>query len=242
MTGKNEKSNLYASLMLPILFVAIMWLVYVLELLLETKFSEFGLFPRYWLGLRGIITAPFLHGDFNHIVSNTLPMLILGFALINGYPKVAGKAFLIIYFLVGFWVWAAARPNYHIGASGIIYGLVAFLFFIGLLRKDKQSIALSLLVTFLYGSFIWGIFPVEAGISWESHLLGGIAGIFTAYLFYKIDLPPKPIQDFTEEEISHLPYWKYEVEGDLKKEEPLEEKDISINYIYRPDKKKDNPN
>ena len=97
----------------------------------------------------------------------------------------------MIWLFTGFWVWLAARDSSHIGASGLIYGFVCFLFFSGLLRKDTRLMAVSLLVTFLYGSMVWGILPVDQSISWESHLFGSIAGIFCAY-YYRADGPQRP--------------------------------------------------
>lgn len=108
------------------------------------------------------------------------------------------SAFVFIYLITGLLVWIFARPAYHIGASGIVYGFVSFLFFSGLFRKDNISIALSLIVTFLYGGLVWGIIPGLEGISWESHLFGGITGLIAAYLFRKID-PPKQKYDWEDE-------------------------------------------
>ena len=106
------------------------------------------------------------------------------------YPKVAYKVFTIIYFGSGILVWFFGREVYHIGASGIIYGFVSFLFFSGIFRKDNRSIALALVVIFLYGGLIWGVLPVEKGVSWESHLFGAIVGLISAFIFRKVD-PPK---------------------------------------------------
>jgi membrane associated rhomboid family serine protease len=235
----SSKKLLLTSLLIPVLFVGVMWIVFGIEHIFNIELYRYGLMPRTWSGLRGILFSPFLHGNLNHIVSNSLPMLILMFALISGYPKVAFRTFLMIYFLSGIWVWIAARPDYHIGASGIIYGLVSFLFFMGLFRKDKKSIALALLVTFLYGSLIWGIFPVDPTISWEGHLLGGIAGIFAAVMYYKVDLPKRPKLDDSE---TGLPYWKYEVEGDIKEEfkhPPPEQNQLNVNYSFKPNRNED---
>lgn len=231
----SARNNLKISLVIPVLFAGVMWLVKIIETITDTSFAHYGLIPRKLEGLIGIVTTPFLHGDFEHLVSNTLPILILGFAILSAFPKFAFRVFGWIFFLTGFWVWVAARPSYHIGASGIIYGMISFLFFMGLIRRDARSIALALLVTFLYGSFIWGIFPIEQGISWESHLLGGIAGIFCAVLYRNEDRPPKPLI-LIEDQETDLPYSDYEVEGELKQEKYFPE--TQIRYIFKREEKK----
>ena len=106
----------------------------------------------------------------------------------------------MIWLFTGFWVWLAARDSAHIGASGIIYGLVCFLFFSGILRKDKRLLSVSMLVTFLYGSMVWGILPIDQTVSWESHLFGSIAGIFCAVYYRKLGPEqPKPQWEIDEE-------------------------------------------
>ena len=230
---KAERATLLNSLVITFLLVLVMWMVKLTEVLFDMSFVTWGLYPRSFSGLSGIITAPFIHKDFLHLISNSFPLLVLGTILLTSYKRVALKATLWIFLLTGLWVWTAARPAYHIGASGIVYGLVSFLFFMGLLRRDPRSMALALLVTFLYGGLIWGIFPLEWTISWESHLLGGIAGIFAAVLYYKVDLPPKPVLEDPVDN-PEMPYWKYEVEGELKPEENQPAPTV-IRYIFKPE-------
>jgi membrane associated rhomboid family serine protease len=157
-----------------------------------------GILPRDMIGILGIISGPIVHANFSHLLSNTMPLLILGWTIFFFYSKVSYKSFIVIYVLTGLLVWLFAREVYHIGASGIVYGLVSFLFFSGIFRRDNKSIAIALIVTFLYGGIIWGVLPGQKGISWESHLFGGIAGIITAFIFRKID-PPKQY-DWEDEE------------------------------------------
>jgi membrane associated rhomboid family serine protease len=172
------------SFLLPGLFVLIMWFVFLAEFLFGTSFSWLGINPREFSGLVGIVFSPFLHGDLNHILSNTAPMLILGFLTYLFYRPVFFRVYLYGALITGFWVWVAARPSYHIGASGLIYCLASFLFFSGLFRKSYRLMAVSLLVVFAYGGLIWGIFPFDWTVSWESHLLGGIAGL-TLSIYYR---------------------------------------------------------
>ena len=186
--AKNKERKWYLILFFPIVFVAIMLLVKLFELALENSFYEYGIYPRKIKGLVGIIFAPLLHGDFSHLISNAVPVLVLGGGLFYYFKDLGYKIFFSIYFATGLWVWVAARPSYHIGASGVVYGLVTFFILSAILRKNKHLLFFSFLVIFLYGSLIWGIFPIKAQISWESHLMGGIAGLFMAWYYRKIGI------------------------------------------------------
>ena len=175
-----------------------MWMVYLISLSLNLDLSRMGILPRDMIGILGIISGPVVHANFSHLLSNTMPLLILGWTIFFFYSKVSYKSFIVIYVLTGLFVWLFAREVYHIGASGIVYGFVSFLFFSGIFRRDNKSIAIALIVTFLYGGIVWGVLPGQKGISWESHLFGGIAGIITAFIFRKID--PQKKYDWEDEE------------------------------------------
>jgi membrane associated rhomboid family serine protease len=181
-------------------FVALMWLVAIFEFVTEIDLSSWGIYPLKLSGLRGVLFSPFIHGDWQHLMSNTLPFLIMGFLLFYSYRKVAFKSLLFIYLASGFMVWLIGRPAYHIGASNIVYGFAFFLFFSGAFRKDIQSIAMSLLVVFLYGSIVWGLLPFKWEISWEGHLMGGLAGAFMAFVYRKVDLPPQEEEEDDEDD------------------------------------------
>jgi len=185
---KKEERKWYLILFFPIVFVTTMLLVKIFEIALDYNFYEWGIYPRKVKGLAGIIFAPILHGDFSHLISNAVPLLLLGGGLFYYFKDLGYKIFFSIYFATGFWVWVAARPSYHIGASGVVYGLVTFFILSAILRKNKYLLFFSFLVIFLYGSLIWGIFPIKAQISWESHLIGGIAGLFMAWYYRKIGI------------------------------------------------------
>jgi membrane associated rhomboid family serine protease len=174
-------------------------MVKILEMEEGLSFARLGIFPRKLSGLIGIITSPFIHGDLQHLINNSLPLFILTAAVFYFYEELAYRVFFLIYLMVGLWVWFGARPAYHIGASGLIYGLGAFLFFSGIIRRYPKLMAISLLVAFLYGSMVWGVLPIQKEISWESHLLGAFAGIILSFYFRKIG-PQRPIPEFLLEE------------------------------------------
>lgn len=187
----NEQKPDISKFIIPLFFPVLLWIIHLVSLLLNQDLSRLGLLPRKPVGLLGIITSPLIHGDFSHLISNTIPLIILGWIIFNFYNKISYLLFFFIYLLTGILVWIFARQVYHIGASGIVYGFVSFLFFSGIFRRDNKSIALALVITFLYGGLVWGILPGLEGISWESHLFGGITGLIAAYLFRKIDPPSK---------------------------------------------------
>ncbi len=188
----------YYNIFIPLTVPVVMWMVYLISLSLNLDLSRMGILPRDMIGILGIISGPIVHANFSHLLSNTMPLLILGWTIFFFYSKVSYKSFIVIYVLTGLLVWLFAREVYHIGASGIVYGLVSFLFFSGIFRRDNKSIAIALIVTFLYGGIVWGVLPGQKGISWESHLFGGIAGIITAFIFRKID--PQKKYDWEDEE------------------------------------------
>lgn len=236
-----SRSSVRRALLIPIIFVAILWAIKGIEILLGVSFADYGLLPRHWVGLRGILFSPFLHGGIQHLAANTLPVVILGFVMFTSYQKVAWRALAWIWVLTGIWVWIGARANYHIGVSGIIYGMATFIVLMGVLRKDTRSLALAGLVAFLYGGLVWGILPLDPQVSWESHLLGGVAGIFAAIMYYKVEPMRDPDLNYRPEEIRHLPYWMYEVEGDLKQDyrpvPPPEQPQPQFQYRFVPRKK-----
>jgi membrane associated rhomboid family serine protease len=224
---RNTTSKLFFSFLYPTLFVMILWGIKLFEVAEHVNLAWYGLYPRKAAGLIGIITAPLIHGDFSHLISNTLPLLVLGPIIFYFYRSIAFDVFFWVYVMTGVWVWAAGSANYHIGASGIIYGFITFLFFSGVFRKDSRLLSLSLFVTFLYGSAVWGILPLQKGISWESHMLGSLAGLITAYNFRKEGPPPRKYDLGDDEENE-----KIDVSGDeqlLPEEEP---EVINVHYHY----------
>lgn len=195
----SDSKKLKYSIIFPLFFLVIIWLIKIFEVELNLDFYFLGIYPLKIKGLIGILTAPLIHASFNHLISNSIPFFILGVALFYFYPKIAYKVFILIYLTTNIWVWVSARPAYHIGASGIVYGLASFIFFSGIIRKNKQLTAVSLLTIFLYGGLIWGVFPLKQRISFESHLFGSIAGLVMAIYYKNYDVDVKNTKDFDDE-------------------------------------------
>jgi membrane associated rhomboid family serine protease len=183
-----EYTKMASSMLFPLAVVAVMWIVKIAEYYTNSDFSEFGIMPLTVKGLIGIITAPFIHADFGHLLANTIPMFVSLSIIFYFYKEVAFQVFFLVWLFTGVWVWSFARnDSYHIGASGLVYGYISFLLFSGMIRRNARLMAISLLIIFLYGGFFWGVFPnffPKRNISWESHLMGGIAGIVMA-IFYR---------------------------------------------------------
>jgi len=187
------------SIFISIVFLSLMWLVIFFEETLHIKLSEYGILPRTLSGLKGILFSPFLHGDLEHIFSNSVPFFILFLGLIYYYAQNWIKIFTIIFFCSGLITWIIGRNSYHIGASGIIYGLAAFHFFSGVLSKRKEFMALALSVAFIYGNMIWGVVPgFNEQISWEGHLGGFVCGVFLSVFYHHKPIIEENLSDFDE--------------------------------------------
>lgn len=208
--GTFYRKKLLLSIIIPGMFVFIMWLTKILEVLFEVDFSGFGIFPQTLRGLPGILFSPFIHSDFNHLFNNSLPLFFLSVALFFFYSEVALKIFIWTFLFTGLLVWIAGREAWHIGASGLVYGLASFLFFSGIIRKYFRLIALSLLIVFLYGSMVWGIFPgIYKNVSWESHMLGFFSGVVLS-VWYRNEGPQKPVYEWMNEEDEETERHSYE--------------------------------
>lgn len=183
----SEKKKFKKGLLIAFSLLIIIWLVKIFELSSGISFVHFGVLPRNISGLIGIVLFPFIHSGFEHLISNSFPILLLVTAIFYFYPTSSLKVLIIIYFLSGALLWIIGRESYHIGASAVVYGLVTFVFFSGIIRWDRRSIVLSLLVTFLYGGFTWGVLPIDESVSWEGHLSGALVGLLCAIIFRKYD-------------------------------------------------------
>lgn len=178
-----DRGRLLTSIIYPLVFVLILWGVKIGELVFDVSFRNLGIFPLSLQGLPGILLAPLVHADFSHLISNSFPLLVLGSMLFYFYRQLAPAIFILSVLITGFWVWIMARDAWHIGASGLVYSLAAFLFTSGVIRRHPRLMALSLIVVFLYGGMVWGVFPLRDQVSWESHLMGMISGVILAIYF-----------------------------------------------------------
>jgi len=216
--GEFYRKRFFLSSIIPFVFVFVMWLVKLIEVLFELDFSGFGIHPLSFDGIAGIILSPFIHADFGHLFNNTLPLFLLATALFFFYSEIALKVFVLTWILSGLLVWIGGREAWHIGASGVVYGLASFLFFSGIIRKYFRLVALSLLIVFLYGSMVWGLIPgMYKNVSWESHMLGFFVGIALA-IFYRKEGPQEPVYEWMDEE------------NDEGEEEPAGDKEEEDNY------------
>jgi membrane associated rhomboid family serine protease len=166
----------------PIQLIVALWFIHFSQLFFDL--SEWGILPRNIDGVKGIFLGPLVHENLGHIFNNSIPLFVLSSIMMYFYPRVAVRGFAMIYILTGTLVWIFANGNaYHIGISGVVYGLVAFVFWSGIFRKSPRSIILALLTLSLYSDMFAGIFPDQPKISWESHLFGALVGIFVAFYF-----------------------------------------------------------
>ena len=190
------KPDFKQALLVSSAFVILLWLIEILDRALNLNLYQLGVYPREPAGLFGILYAPLIHSSWNHLLSNSFALLVLGTALVYGYPRSTMPVFLMVYFCSGICTWLFARQSYHIGASGLAHGMMFFIFTIGILRRDRLSIALAMIVFFVYGGMIWSIFPQEPRISYESHFFGAVVGVLAAFVFKSRDpsLPEKEYQ------------------------------------------------
>ena len=169
--------------MVPSRMLFLMWLIFFIEFNYGINLSMFGLLPRVPLGLVGVLTAPLLHGSLLHLMSNTLPFLLLGVALYFFYGQIGRLVFLYSYFLPSLLVWVFGRQIFHLGASGLIYSIAFFLFVSGIVRSELKSLAIGIGTAIAYGGMIWGILPTSEQISWEYHMAGALVGVSLAVIF-----------------------------------------------------------
>ncbi|MBP7273716.1 MAG: rhomboid family intramembrane serine protease [Saprospiraceae bacterium] len=180
---ENNNQRIIDSFKLPFYLVVVMFLIHIFQMLSYHELGYWGIYPREWVGLRGIFFAPLVHASISHLLSNSIPLLVVGTIIMYFYRSVAVQAFIMIYLLTGMAVWLLGRSVFHIGASGVVYGMVAFVFWNGVFRRNLKSVILAAIITLLYSGMFFGIMPNQEGISWESHLLGGLVGIFVSYYF-----------------------------------------------------------
>lgn len=210
---RDDKRRLKQSFIIVAGFTLLLWIIRIIESVTGISLVEFGIYPDHLQGLAGIVLAPLIHSSFSHLIANTLPLLILGTVVLYGYPRSARILIPVVWLGTGTGVWLFARPAWHIGASGLTFGFMFFVFTIGALRWDRKAIALSMTVFLLYGGTIMGIFPEKPEISYESHFFGALTGFIMAILLRNTDPPPpgkiyswEQEDDEVSDEYNHFDY------------------------------------
>ena len=185
------RANFRLAVTLSVAFVALLWFIELLDLVVAPGLAAYGVRPREFEGLPGIFLAPLLHSGFEHLLANTPPLLVLGTTMLYLYPRASLKILPAVYLGPGIAVWIFGSAGVHVGASGLVYGLVAYVLVAGLLRRDRRAIGASLLVSFLYGALTWGVLPLRAGVSWETHLAAALIGAIYALALRGLDVVPR---------------------------------------------------
>lgn len=189
------------SILLPLFLIAVLWGIKLIEVISGIRLYFLGIYPREWSGFLGIFTSPFIHSTWGHLASNSIPLIVLLSIMTIFYKKAFFQTLVMVILGEGIMVWLFARPSYHIGASGIVYGLIAFVFWTGIFKKNTKSIVLALIVLVLYAGSVESIFPdVEKNISWESHLFGAMVGMVTAFFL-------RSVIEEDEKQYKSLPSW-----------------------------------
>ena len=179
----STRTSLFQELKVPLRFILLLWIIHSIQYFTGLSFARLGVYSREIEGFFGIFTSPFIHGSWEHLAHNSVPLLMSWSMIWLFYPSIKWKALGWIYILTGIGVWVFGRHVYHIGASGVVYGLISFLFFNGAFRGNLKSFGIALIIILLYSGMLAGIVPREPGISWESHLIGAIVGAIVSYAY-----------------------------------------------------------
>ncbi len=230
----------------PVVFVLLIWIVFWMQVRFFPWIKKLGVYPQEPEGLLGIFTSPFIHADIEHLYHNSIPLFILSMALFYFYRKISWKVIIYGIILSGLFTWIIGRPANHIGASGLVYVLVSFIFFKGIFAKHFRLVALSMIIVFLYGSMVWYAFPVKDGMSWEGHLGGLISGFVFALIFRKAIAKPERYvwqqPDYNEDDDPFLKHFDENgnfienIEPEVEEEQPSEDKRIHIRYTFKENK------
>jgi len=214
------------------MYLVVIWIVFLVDIWLELDLNSNGLRPRETGGLKGIITMHFLHGDLNHIVNNSTALAVLLWGLFYFYRRIAFQAMVIMMLTMGVYLWLFGEAGNHIGASGLIYGLAAFLTLGGFIRGSKELLGMSMLVIFMYGGMIWWVLPIDPAISWQGHLFGAIAGISMA-IYYRKRGPRKKRYQWEHDEEQEAMDAIREIE--MQPQHPMQWPNSAlppVNYVY----------
>lgn len=199
-TSARARENFWLAAKIALGVVAALWAVQLLNWTLDLDLQRFGVRPRQFAGLPGILLAPLLHGDFSHLIANSVPLVVLVTGMLYLYPNSALRVFPGVYAGPGIAVWFFGQASsVHLGASGLVYGLVSYVFVAGVIRRDRRAIAASMLVYFLYGTLVWGVLPIKPGVSWETHLTAALIGLALGIALRHLDIPPRKRYDWEDE-------------------------------------------
>lgn len=204
-SSPKAQRNFKLALKMALTFVGFLWAILIIDTAFGLGLARFGLRPGHMEGLIGVFTAPLIHGGAEHLFSNTLPLIISMTTILYLYPRSAMRVMPFIWMGSGLLAWIIGRPSLHFGASGFVYGLLAYVFISGILRMDMRSVAVSVMVWFLYGSMIWGVLPIRPNMSWELHLGGAILGVSLAIIYRRLDVTP--VKRYAWEDDDSIPEW-----------------------------------
>ncbi len=205
IAAERARANFRLAVRIALSFVALIWLIQLANWGLDVGPEQFGIRPRKLAGLVGILFAPLLHGSFEHLIANSVPVVVLGTVMLTLYPQAAPKVLPAIYLGPGVAVWLFARGGTHIGASGLVYGLMSYILVAGLIRRDRRAIAASLLVCFMYGALVWGVLPIQQRVSWETHLAAAVIGVVLAIALRRLDPQPRTRYAWEDENDERAP-------------------------------------
>lgn len=196
-----DRMRIRHALIVTVGVLILIWGTHFINEQFGLEWRRFGNRPGQWKGLPGILTMPFLHGDFQHLWGNTVSFFSLNTMLLYFYRGLGIKVLFWSWLGTGAMLWMSGAPGNHIGLSGVVYALVSFLFLSGWIRKHTPLIRVALVVVFLYGSIVWGVFPIEKGVSWQGHLSGASMGALLAILWRKEgpQRPPMPPDEADED-------------------------------------------
>ena len=202
---ENNKRTLTEIIFYPIRLVALLFGIHFLHFIVDL--DGWGIYPRDLDGVKGIFLGPLVHASWEHLFNNCVPLFALSSLIVYFYPRVAFRGFAMIYFVTGLLVWLFAKGNtFHIGISGVVYGLVTFVFWNGIFRRSMRSVVLSLLILSLYSGMFAGILPDQPGVSWESHLFGALVGIAASF-YYRGELELEEEIEFAKPvRVPEVPY------------------------------------
>lgn len=163
-------------------FVVLLWIVEIVDVISGSRVQDAGINPRTVDGLWGILFAPVLHDDWAHLIANTVPLLVLGFlVMLSGLGRgLAATGIIWIVAGIGTWLIGGSNSN-HIGASGLVFGFIAYLLTRGIFTRNLGQLALGVVVFVLYGGALWGVLPSTPGISWQGHMFGAVGGVLAAW-------------------------------------------------------------